>query len=83
MSGGFRAHAGSLRIGVTSPLPLLLWSVAIGVVRHLAAPQQPLYREFPARVAAWARLPAVRTAAAVVDRDAAGHVRWSAISRSS
>ena len=63
VSGGFRAHAGSLRIGVTSPLPLLLWSLGIGVARHLAAPQQPLYREFPARVAEWARLPAVRTAA--------------------
>ena len=32
VSGGFRAHAGNLRIGVTSPLPLLLWSLAIGVV---------------------------------------------------
>jgi hypothetical protein len=63
VSGGFRAHAGSLRIGVTSPLPLLLWSLAIGVARHLAAPQQPLYREFPSQVATWARLPAVRTAA--------------------
>jgi hypothetical protein len=63
VSGGFRAHAGSLRIGVTSPLPLLLWSLAIGVARHLASPQLPLYREFPSRVAGWARLPAVRTAA--------------------
>jgi Mannosyltransferase (PIG-V) len=65
VSGGFRAHAGSLRIGVTSPLPLLLWSLAIGVARHLAAPQQPLYREFPSQVARWVRLPAVRTAAIV------------------
>src|SRR3954469_22220444 len=65
MSGGFRAHAGSVRIGVTSPLPLLLWSLAIGVAGPLGAAQQPLYREFPARVAAWARLPAVRTAAIV------------------
>ena len=38
--------------------------VAIAAVRHLAAPQQPLYREFPERIAAWSRLPAIRAAAA-------------------
>ena len=64
VSGGFRVHAGSLRIAVTSPLPLLLWCIAITVARHLAAPQQPLYRECPRRIAAWSRLPAIRTAAA-------------------
>ena len=66
VSGGFRAHAGSLRLAVTSPLPLLVWSVAIGIVRHLAAPQQPLYREFPVRLAAWSRMPAIRAAAATL-----------------
>jgi len=66
VSGGFRAHVGGLRIAVTSPLPVLVWSVVIGVARHLVAPQQPLYREFPQRVAAWSRLPAIRSAAAAV-----------------
>ena len=64
VSGGFRAHLGALRVAVTSPLPLLLWAVAISVARHLAVPQQPLYREFPERLAAWSRLPAIRAAAA-------------------
>ena len=66
VSGGFRAHAGGLRLAVTSPLPLLLWCIAIAVVRHLAAPQQPLYRELPRRIATWARIPAMRPAAAAV-----------------
>ncbi len=63
VSGGFRAHIGGLRLAVTSPLPLLVWCIAIAVGRHLAAPQQPLYREFPNRLAAWSRLPAMRAAA--------------------
>src|SRR5450755_4544898 len=66
VSGGFRAHAGGIRLAVTSPLPLLLWCVAIAVVRHLAVPQQPLYRELPRRFAAWSRVPALRHAAAAV-----------------
>ena len=66
VSGGFRAHAGGLRLAVTSPLPLLIWSVAIAVARHLAAPTPPLYREFPARLKAWWRVPAIRTAAGAV-----------------
>src|SRR3954447_26007324 len=66
VSGGFRAHAGGMRLAVTSPLPLLLWSVAITVARHAAVPQQPLYRELSARLAGWCRLAAVRNAAAVV-----------------
>jgi hypothetical protein len=66
VSGGFRAHLGSLRIAVTSPLPLVAWCIGIGVVRHIAAPQQPLYREFPQRLAAWSRLPAIRAVATAV-----------------
>jgi hypothetical protein len=66
VSGGFRAHLGSLRIAVTSPLPLLAWSIGIAVVRHIAAPQEPLYREFPQRLAACSRLPAIRAVATAV-----------------
>ena len=64
-SGGFRVHAGGLRLGVTSPLPLLMWGVAIALGRHIMAPSDPLYRTFPAQLAAWAHLPAVRTSTAV------------------
>ena len=66
VSGGFRVHFGALRVAVTTPLPLLGWALAFGVLRHLAAPRQPLYQELPRRMAAWARMPAVRTAAATV-----------------
>jgi hypothetical protein len=66
MSGGFRGHVGSLRIGVTTPYPLLLWALLLSIGRHLAAPQNPVYREFPHRVVAWWNEPAVRAAARVV-----------------
>src|SRR5436190_5624352 len=62
LSGGFRLHLGAIRIGVTTPWPLLLWSLGVGVVRHVAAPQQPLYREFPLLLSSWAHVPAVRVA---------------------
>ena len=66
VSGGFRAHVGGVRIAATSPLPLLAWCIAIAAARHLAVPQQPLYREFPHRIAAWSRVPAIRAAASAV-----------------
>ena len=66
LSGGFRLHLGAIRIGVTTPWPPLLWSLGVGVARHVVAPQQPLYREFPLLLAAWARVPAVRVAVAAL-----------------
>ena len=66
VSGGFRAHFGAMRLAVTSPLPLLGWCIACVTVRHVAAPQQPLYREFPRSLATWSRGPAVRAAASAV-----------------
>jgi mannosyltransferase PIG-V len=66
LSGGFRVHVGGMRVGVTTPLPLLFWSLAIGVVRHLAVPHEPLYREFPRRLRSWASLPGVRVATAAI-----------------
>ena len=66
VSGGFRAHLAGARIAVTSPWPLLAWCAAVAVARHLAAPQQPLYREFPERIAAWSGAPAIRAAASAV-----------------
>ena len=65
-SGGFRIRIGALRLALTSPLRLLIWAIVIGVARHFAAPQQPVYRDLPRRIARWARSVEVRTAAAVV-----------------
>ena len=66
VSGGFRVHVGGVRLAVTSPLPLLVWCLIAVAVRHALAPQQPLYRELPRRLALSSRVPAVRTAAWVV-----------------
>src|SRR4051794_38854924 len=66
VSGGFRAHLGGMRLAVTSPLPLLGWCIAIGAARHMAAPQQPLYRELPDRIRGWSRSQPVRAAASAV-----------------
>ena len=66
LSGGFRVQLGAIRIGVTTPWPLLLWSLGLGVVRHVVAPQQPLYREFPLLLATWSRAQAVRVSAAAL-----------------
>jgi hypothetical protein len=66
VSGGFRAHLGGARLAVTSPLPLLIWCIATATARHLLMPQQPLYREFPHRIAVWSREPAIRAAASAV-----------------
>jgi hypothetical protein len=66
MSGGFRVRVGALRIGFTTPYPLLLWALVIGIGRHLGAPRNPVYRELPRRLVAWWREPAVRAAARVV-----------------
>src|ERR1043166_4019432 len=59
LSGGFRVQVGGVRVGVTTPLPLLLWALALGIVRHIASPREPLYREVPRRLIEWARVPAV------------------------
>jgi hypothetical protein len=65
-SGGFRFRIGSWRIGVTSPYPLLAWAVVVGIVRHVTAPARPIYADVPQRIAAWWRVPTVRSAATVV-----------------
>ena len=60
ISGGFRQSIGGIRLSVTSPSPLLLWAVALTVVRHVAVPHRTIYRGFAAME--WLRRPAVRTA---------------------
>jgi hypothetical protein len=66
ISGGFRQSIGGLRFSVTSPLPLLLWARGLAVVRHVAAPQHAVYREFPAAAVRWLRRSQVRAAATTV-----------------
>jgi len=66
LSGGFRIRLGAWRIAVTSPYPLLLWALAIGIVRHFMTPATPIYRDLPERLAAWWREPSVHTAVIVV-----------------
>jgi hypothetical protein len=65
LSGGFRGHIGTLRVGVTSPYPLLAWALAAGIVRHLVAPHESVYRELRG-LAGLLRSPAARAAAATV-----------------
>lgn len=66
MSGGFRVRAASLRIALTSPYRLLVWVLVLALVRHLAAPQSPIYRDLPGRLAAAWRRPAAQTALGVI-----------------
>jgi hypothetical protein len=66
VSGGFRAHFGGMRVAVTSPLPLLGWCAAIAISRHVAAPQEPLYREFPHRISLWTHNASIRAATLAV-----------------
>jgi hypothetical protein len=66
MSGGFRVRLGGVRIAVTSPYWTLLWALAIGVVRHFAAPAAPVYHDLPRLLSKWWREPGVHTAAIAV-----------------
>src|SRR5262245_34661934 len=66
MFGGFRQSIANIRVSITSPIPLLLWAVAVAVVRQIAAPQRALYREFPVRVGRWLHLDEVRSAVVTV-----------------
>ena len=66
MSGGFRQRIGPWRLGVTSPYPLLIWALVLGVLRHFAEPRTPAYRDLPLRLATWWRVPGVRSAAAAL-----------------
>ena len=63
VSGGFRVRGAGLRFALTSPYRLLVWVIVLGVLRHLASPQAPIYRDLPARLAAAWRTPGVQTAA--------------------
>jgi hypothetical protein len=52
-SGGFHLRVGGLRLALTSPSRPLLWALAIGIVRHVAAPAVPIHRHLRRRITAW------------------------------
>lgn len=60
--GGFRERVLGIRIALTSPFRMLLWSVGLGLVRHYFAPQRPVWSDVPARVRAVSRTREWRTA---------------------
>jgi hypothetical protein len=66
VSGGFRIRVAGLRLALTSPYRVLIWAIVLAIVRHLAAPQAPIYRDLPARLGAAWRTPAVQTAVGAV-----------------
>jgi hypothetical protein len=66
MSGGFRSHIGRWHFIVTSPYRILLWAAVVSVVRHVLAPQPPVYRRLPGQIARWARSTPFRTALLVL-----------------
>lgn len=53
LSGGFRLRVAGVRLAVTSPYRVLFWAIVIGLLRHVAAPAIPIYRDLPRRVAQW------------------------------
>ncbi|MGE3178596.1 MAG: hypothetical protein AB7O32_14105, partial [Vicinamibacterales bacterium] len=60
--GGFRERILGLRIAITSPGRMLIWAIVLGVVRHVLAPQRPIWADLPARIRVSWRTPEWRTA---------------------
>ena len=52
-SGGFRFRVGDVRLALTSPFRVLLWAIAIGLVRHVASPAVPIHRDLQRRLTEW------------------------------
>jgi len=65
VSGGSRAHFGGWHISLTSFQRPLLAALVIAGVRHLASRRCPIHEHVLARVQAWSRSTALRTAIAV------------------
>src|SRR5260221_14716803 len=64
-SGGFHTTIQGVRINLTSPYRVLLWAVAITIVRHAFTREHPMYRHLVERGAAWRRSIALRNALVV------------------
>jgi hypothetical protein len=61
--GGFRMRFGEVRFSLTSPTRIVIWVVALSIVRHIFARQVPIWRDLPSRLRAAWQLPDVRAAA--------------------
>ena len=81
VSGGFRIRVVDLRIALTSPWRLLLAAVVLGVIRHIASPGAPIYRDLPSRIVRAWRKPEWKdgTAAFVSTRAAIFFVAYLAV----
>jgi hypothetical protein len=66
MFGGFRMRVAGWRLALTSPYPTLVWALIAGVIRHVLAPETPIYRDAPARLLLLLRTEAARAAASVL-----------------
>jgi hypothetical protein len=64
--GGIRTRLAGFRIQLTSPYRVLLWAIAVGVVRHALVRRPPIYRDLPLRLVAGWRTAAWRAVAAVM-----------------
>ncbi len=62
--GGVRVRYHEWRFTMTSPYRLIVWAVALALVRHYFVRQQPIYRQLPADVARWVQSTPFRAAAA-------------------
>jgi hypothetical protein len=63
-SGGMKIRYYEWRFTMTSPYRLLVWAVAIALVRHFFVREQPIYRQLPADIARWYRSTPFRAALA-------------------
>ena len=64
-TGGFRLRFGDWRFALTSLSRPLLLALLVAGVRHLLAPEQPIYAHVVEQARQWARSVALRTAVAV------------------
>lgn len=61
-SGGFRERVLGIRIAFTSPGRLLLWAIALVIVRHVVVRRQPIHADLSARALALWRTKEARAA---------------------
>jgi hypothetical protein len=53
LTGGFHVRLGGVRLSVTSAYQVLAWAIGFSLLRHVAAPAVPIYRDLPRRLADW------------------------------
>ncbi|MGE0705251.1 MAG: mannosyltransferase family protein, partial [Vicinamibacterales bacterium] len=60
--GGFRMRVGDIRVSLTTPERIVLWAIAVAVLRHVFERRAPIYKDLPARLRSTWRLREVRAA---------------------